>query len=619
MRLGRSILACTGVAALAITSAGCAHNAIRTAESLPYVELEIRQTPSQSDDYVGTAPAPARVRIANSTSWNAIPDTKVRLANVADFSGGKVLFGSSTLAPVTATELPLTLPGNGSWVDFAIVGAARLASARDKDAVIEVREDLTVTTGGTNHDDGTVLARRALMVLPAGATAPTAGPAIEIRIRKSAISLDDYLTWSPVVMGVKLAQPHPAGPVTVTLRNMSASGGQLVFGPAPASSAPVPVPTQTTQQITLAADGTTWSDAVVAGSFGHASTRDKDAVVEVASATQVLGREGVMVRIRKNAESLTDEERDRFLRTLLRHHQLSTTNYATAQQIHTLVANNVQGHGGPAFLPWHRAFVLQLERELQAVDPGVALPYWRSGAPAPKVFSLDFMGVSDANPNWGLDGYAHFSATNPLQFWVVPVNGTNYTGIRRRPSFSPSQAAGQMVGTTPVRVLNDIETVALPGDYAAWEMPMENDPHGMAHVYAGGSSVGWIRLVSISVADPLFFLHHANVDRQWALWQSANPVRFDSTQAAAYQPAGVRTGTQCGDIGSHLWDTMWPWNDQTSTCWPASAPGEQFPQTVDALLTIPARPRPADVLDYRRSPLNSSGVGFGYDDIPHGP
>jgi tyrosinase len=616
-RLGGRLLTRVAPIALAMSSVGCARIATRDVP-LPYVELEIRQTPSQSDDYVGSVAAPARVRISNSSSWNPIPDTPVRLSNVADFTGGKVLFGPSTSPAPSANALSLTLPGNGAWVDFAVVGAPGQTSARDKDAVIEVREDRTVTTGGTAHEDGTVLARRALMVLPAGTAVPTSGAAVEIRIRRTAITLDDYLTWSPVLVDVKLAQPNPAGqPVTVTLRNMSASGGQLAFGPAPASPLTVPVPTQPTVQVTLAADGTTWTQAVAAGAFGHASARDKDAVLEVASGAQVLGREGTMVRIRKNAESLTNEERDRFLRTLLRHHQLSTTNYATAQSIHTLVGHHVQGHGGPAFLPWHRAFVLRLERELQAVDPGVALPYWRSGVPAPHVFSVDFMGLSSPNPNWGANGWAQFSSTNPLQFWAVAVSGTGYTGIRRRPSFLPTEPAGALNGA--VRVLTDGETIALTGDYDGWEPLMENDPHGMAHVYAGGSDIGWLRDVSISVADPLFFLHHANVDRQWALWQTANPARFDSTNAGAYKPVGERTGSDCSDIGSHLWDKMWPWNGLITTCWPAAAPGGTFPPTVDALLTLPAAPRPGDVLDYRRSGLNPSGLGFAYDDIPHGP
>ena len=598
------------------TLSACAQVATRSAP-LPYVEVEIRQTPTQSDDYVDNTTAPARARITNANDWNDIQDTPVRLSNVSDLPGGKLLFGATPATTPTLSELALTLPRNGNWVEFSVAGVPGQTSARDKDAMVEVREVLSVTSGGSVHDDGTVLARRSLMVLPAGGTVPTSGANVEIQLRRTAVTLDDYLTWSPTVVRVKLAQPA-ANPVPVILTNMNTSGGQLVFGPAPPASGPIPEPTQSSVPLFLPADGTTWAEAVVAGAFGHPSVRDKDAVLDVRTpGGQLLGREGLMVRIRKNAQTLSTDERDRFLRALLRHHQLSTTNYATAQEIHTLVGGHVQGHGGPAFLPWHRAFVLRFERELQSVDPGVALPYWKSGEPAPSVFSQDFMGVSSSNPGWGLDGFASFAATNPLQFWVVTVSGTSFTGVRRRPSFAPNQAAG--VTNTGVFVLTDAETIALPGNYQTWRPSMEIDPHGQAHVYAGGSNVGWIRQVSISVGDPLFFMHHANVDRQWALWQIANPIRFDTTNTAAYEPTGVRTGSSCLDIGSHLWDTMWPWNGLTTTCWPASAPGGAFPQTADALLGVPARPRPSDVLDYRRTILSGAGIGFAYDDIPHVP
>jgi tyrosinase len=36
-----------------------------------------------------------------------------------------------------------------------------------------------------------------------------------------------------------------------------------------------------------------------------------------------------------------------------------------------------QAHGDRGFLPWHRAYLLDLERELQGIDPQVTLPYWR--------------------------------------------------------------------------------------------------------------------------------------------------------------------------------------------------------------------------------------------------
>jgi len=95
-----------------------------------------------------------------------------------------------------------------------------------------------------------------------------------------------------------------------------------------------------------------------------------------------------------------------------------------------------------------------------------------------------------------------------------------------------------------------------------------------------GGDFGW---------DPLFFLHHANVDHQWALWETANPSASTRPMQARISPPVSRHRYSCSDIGSHLWDTMWPWNGQTtSALWPATRPGWRIPQTVDALLTLPS-------------------------------
>ncbi len=82
------------------------------------------------------------------------------------------------------------------------------------------------------------------------------------------------------------------------------------------------------------------------------------------------------------------------------------------------------------FLPWHRAYLLDLERELQAIDPGVALPYWRFDRPAANLFQLDFLGVADSL------GTVRFSSSSPLQFWRTD----GVQGINRRPLFNTGSA-----------------------------------------------------------------------------------------------------------------------------------------------------------------------------------
>ena len=63
----------------------------------------------------------------------------------------------------------------------------------------------------------------------------------------------------------------------------------------------------------------------------------------------------------------------------------------------------------------------------------------------------------------------------------------------------------------------------------------EGGPHAAPHSFIGGPM-----LDMLSPSDPLFFVHHANVDRIWALWQDYND--HDQIETSDYDSPGQYEG-----------------------------------------------------------------------------
>jgi tyrosinase len=80
--------------------------------------------------------------------------------------------------------------------------------------------------------------------------------------------------------------------------------------------------------------------------------------------------------------------------------------------------------------------------------------------------------------------------------------------------------------------------------------------HNTVHVTAGGPgsnsvSSGHMSVLPTASFDPLFFLHHANVDRIFALWQAINPTKFSGEQDASEATWTIASG-DANDENSNL-------------------------------------------------------------------
>lgn len=232
-------------------------------------------------------------------------------------------------------------------------------------------------------------------------------------------------------------------------------------------------------------------------------------------------------------------------------------------------------HTGPMFLPWHREFIRRFEDALREVTgKAITLPYWDWTDPEsvsrdnPRaVFREDFMG-GDGNPD---EQYAVTTGPFKKGVWTLNVRPEGATWVpsattylTRRlgvaqslptkaqietvfaageydvPPYSAASDRGKSfrnalegnAGPNPMQCGSD-GWMAFSSDLATTPAVASERPtfHNMVHGWVGGSLsssgarpvIRGTMVLPTSPNDPIFFLHHANVDRLWAAWQAAHP------------------------------------------------------------------------------------------------
>jgi len=180
---------------------------------------------------------------------------------------------------------------------------------------------------------------------------------------------------------------------------------------------------------------------------------------------------------------------------------------------------NACEHGSWYFLPWHRVYLHHFEKIVRDAVKTVhgpanwALPYWNYTDPArPKVRHL---------PPAFRDQLLPDGSPNPL---FVNLRGPtmNTTGQLGTAAVSTTTALAESVFTDPAGggivpgfgggVSGRTHAGGLPGS-------LENTPHGSVHIGVGGvNPPGWMSRFETAGRDPIFWLHHANIDRLWAQW-----------------------------------------------------------------------------------------------------
>jgi hypothetical protein len=147
------------------------------------------------------------------------------------------------------------------------------------------------------------------------------------------------------------------------------------------------------------------------------------------------------------------------------------------------------------FLSWHRIYLYFFERIVRAAsgNPDFALPYWDYSPVAHRTLPPPFR-----NPN---------NAINPLWDSTRPaMNGGNAL---------PASAVNSTNCLVPLQFLGG----------GQFQGSVQGTPHNVVHGSIGGNMGGF----NTAGQDPIFWLHHCNIDRLWEKWRAQGGGRVNPT------------------------------------------------------------------------------------------
>jgi hypothetical protein len=183
-------------------------------------------------------------------------------------------------------------------------------------------------------------------------------------------------------------------------------------------------------------------------------------------------------------------------------------------------------HGQFFFLSWHRMYLYYFERILRAAsgDASLTLPYWNYSDPTQRGLPLPFRQPADpsANPLFVSERDANMNdGTGFLPAGAVDLSALNCTNFDTSDPQCPSPYGFGSAAVPQPEHFNEL--------YGA----LEETPHNVVHVLVGGQNVSgqcngsWMTDPLCSARDPIFFLHHANIDRLWKRWLDQGGGRQD--------------------------------------------------------------------------------------------
>jgi tyrosinase len=174
-------------------------------------------------------------------------------------------------------------------------------------------------------------------------------------------------------------------------------------------------------------------------------------------------------------------------------------------------------HGSAYFLPWHRMYLFYFEQLIAATvvqlggPAGWSLPYWNySDQNNPNARQLPPTFRDHNSRLFVAQRHPTINAGQSMAAPRVRLNCLRYGQFFGIDNGEGGGFGGQNTGD-PVH----------SGDLSGG---LENTPHGAVHIGVGGAgppeTAGWMSKFWTAALDPIFWLHHSNIDRLWEVWRN---------------------------------------------------------------------------------------------------
>lgn len=215
------------------------------------------------------------------------------------------------------------------------------------------------------------------------------------------------------------------------------------------------------------------------------------------------------------------------------------------------------------FLVWHRLYTWYFERMIRKFSgkKDFAMPYWNYNNPNQRMMPAAFRQPAswDSNALWEAGRSRWLTAGNAIRSNDSDAVVANINGMVT------------VISTDPMGIILDTASLWTANSFALFSQETEDMPHNCMHDYIGGavdamdtkaaiynriyqqnttSLQGLMADVPSAGFDPIFFMHHANIDRLFMNWEMDFPA--EALTLDEFNEAGMWTYNFIDENGNEI-------------------------------------------------------------------